>query len=373
MIPGKDGLLSLFCGAGGLDLGFEKAGFKIAAAFDLRADAVASYNHNRKRASRVAHTANVQDLTLKFLDQLLGKTFEPRGVIGGPPCQSFSQATHSFDDDPRHELPLKYASLLRLLNARKPIEFFIFENVPGLLNYKHRSRLRKFLKAFDAAGFTVSQVTLNARNFGVPQNRARLILVGTNKQLFGDRTWTSPRFNNKTEKTVRDALGVLPEATYWNKELVAADIDYHPNHWCMVPKSINFTDPGRLVPGTARGRSFRTLEWDSVSPTVAYGHREVHVHPDCHRRLSVYEALLLQGFPKKFELLGTLSSQITQVSEAVPPPMAKAIAQSLLKFLTNDLANQDSGAVVANTLRSRRRSGVKVHHFHNRSLSIGHE
>jgi len=330
---GKDGLLSLFCGAGGLDLGFEKAGFEVAAAFDLRPDAVASYNHNRKRSARVAHTGNVREITPESLDLLLGRRFEPRGIVGGPPCQSFSRATHSGDDDPRHELPLKYAALLQSLNARKPIEFFVLENVPGLLKDKHADRLESFLGAFDTAGFNVSQALLNARDFGVAQNRPRLILVGINRRLFGNRQWAPPVPRGRPEKTVRDKIGDLPEATFWTRELKRSDIGHHRNHWCMTPKSISFSTPGRLVPGTARGRSFRTLEWDEVSPTVAYGNREVHVHPDCHRRLSVHEALLLQGFPRSFELLGSLSSQITQVSEAVPPPMGQAIAASVISFL----------------------------------------
>jgi DNA (cytosine-5)-methyltransferase 1 len=78
------------------------------------------------------------------------------------------------------------------------------------------------------------------------------------------------------------------------------------------------------------GRSFRKLNWNEPSPTVAYGHREIHVHPDGKRRLSIYEAMLLQGFPeKKFELAGTLSEQVTQVSNAVPPPVAGAIAKTI--------------------------------------------
>jgi DNA (cytosine-5)-methyltransferase 1 len=101
----------------------------------------------------------------------------------------------------------------------------------------------------------------------------------------------------------------------------------------MVPKSKNFTTPGALVQGTARGRSFRTLDWKQPSPTIAYGNNEVHVHPSGRRRLSVYEALLLQGFPPEYELLGTLSAQISQVSEAVPPPLSQAIATSIARDL----------------------------------------
>jgi DNA (cytosine-5)-methyltransferase 1 len=128
---------------------------------------------------------------------------------------------------------------------------------------------------------------------------------------------------------VKALLRNLPPPVFWTGDLDRKSIKPHPNHWCMTPKSKSFETPGALVPGTARGRSFRTLDWNEPSPTVAYGNREVHVHPTGRRRLSVYEALLLQGFPKNYELLGTLSDQITQVSEAVPPPLGRAIARSI--------------------------------------------
>jgi DNA (cytosine-5)-methyltransferase 1 len=128
---------------------------------------------------------------------------------------------------------------------------------------------------------------------------------------------------------VKAFLRNLPPPVFWTRDLDRKSINPHPNHWCMTPKSKSFETPGALVPGTARGRSFRTLDWNEPSPTVAYGNREVHVHPSGLRRLSVYEALLLQGFPKAYELRGTLSDQITQVSEAVPPPLGRAIARSI--------------------------------------------
>ena len=100
----------------------------------------------------------------------------------------------------------------------------------------------------------------------------------------------------------------------------------------MNPKSPKFTN-GALKPGRIMGRSFRVLEWDSPSWTVAYGHREVHVHPNGHRRLSVYEAMLLQGFPSDYHLLGTLSDQIRLVADAVPPPLASALGLAVKEFL----------------------------------------
>ena len=112
----------------------------------------------------------------------------------------------------------------------------------------------------------------------------------------------------------------------------------------MAPKSKKFFTPGALVEGQRGNRSFKTLSWDKPSVTVAYGNREVHIHPDCKRRLSVFEAMRLQGFPDTYELKGSLSSQITQVSEAVPPPMAKAIGLSLKNLIHSEVAGRNRKA-----------------------------
>lgn len=325
-------LLSLFCGAGGLDLGFEAAGYEIGLAFDLRKDSVASYNHNRKGPDH-GHVGDVSKLTLPELDRLYGATFEPEGIIGGPPCQSFSRAnTVYLEADPRHSLPLAYAALLKSLNQRKPVKFFVMENVTGLMSDRHAHRLRRIERAFEDAGFSLSRAVLLATDYATPQIRERLFVVGLNRDLYGEAAWSPPAkvlSSDGRQPDVRSAIGDLPDATFFDRDLKPSDIAHHPNHWCMRPKSPKFTTPGALRPGDGRNRSFKTLAWESPSPTVAYGHREVHIHPDCHRRLSVYEAMLLQGFPKTYELLGSLSSQIVQVSEAVPPPVASAVAVSV--------------------------------------------
>ncbi|MBY3115640.1 DNA cytosine methyltransferase [Rhizobium laguerreae] len=324
-------LVSLFCGAGGLDLGFEQAGYSVGAAVDLRSFSIASYNHNRKR--KTGYVGDLTALDPAKLDKLAKRTLKPVGIIGGPPCQSFSRAAHSSDDDHRHELPLEFSRLLDEFNQRAPVSFFAFENVPGLLKHRHKERLRKIHESFRDAGFSVHQVVLNASSFGVAQNRPRLILVGFNNALYPGLKWAPPGPTTPSPIPVREILQGLPDPVFWTREVDRMKIAHHVNHWCMTPKSKNFTTPGALIPGTSRGRSFRTLDWDQPSPTVAYGHREVHVHPDGRRRLSVYEALRLQGFPKNYELTGSLSQQITQVSEAVPPPLGLAIAKSIAEAL----------------------------------------
>jgi len=320
-------LISLFCGAGGLDLGFEQAGFAVAAAVDLRPPSIASYNHNRPAA--VGHVCDVTKLSACKLDALAGAKLRPLGIIGGPPCQSFSRAAHSSENDHRHELPMEFVRLLREFEKRSPVGFFAFENVPGLLKEKHSKRYAAIVRAFGRAGFSVRAEILNASAFGVAQDRPRLILVGFSKSLYPGLEWTAPVPAHAVPRTVRSAIGGLKSPKFWERGLTPEDMPVHPNHWCMAPKSAKFWTPGALKAGTSLGRSFRMLDWKKPSPTIAYGNREVHVHPGGKRRLSVYEGMLLQGFPSDYELVGSLSAQISQVSEAVPPPLARAIAESI--------------------------------------------
>ena len=332
----KKGLLSVFCGAGGLDLGFEEAGFSVDLAFDIRPDAVVSYNANRAGRPASAHCLDVRDLTLARLDEFAGGIFAPFGIIGGPPCQSFSQANRSpLDNDPRHELPFVYASLIDSLNKRNPLHFFVLENVVALREEPHLEHFELLKKKLKKIGFNVFEAVLDARDYGVPQKRERLILVGINSKLYPRANWgVPPKLDLPIESlTVRHAFKGLPEPTHFRRDIRLGDIAFHPNHWCMAPKSKKFSTPGALVEGQRGNRSFKTLSWDKPSVTVAYGNREVHIHPNCKRRLSVFEAMRLQGFPDTYELKGSLSSQITQVSEAVPPPMAKAVGISLSKLI----------------------------------------
>lgn len=338
-------LLSLFCGPGGLDEGFRRAGFRTSIAFDIDQDSVDTFrlNHPNSRT----YVKDIAGLDVDQLDYLCGDELRPIGVIGGPPCQSFSTANvYQSEDDPRHALPNEYARLLRGLNARSPISFFLFENVPGLLGAKHLHRFESFKGCMDDAGFHISEQTLDARYFGVPQVRRRIFVVGINQQLHPGRTWTPPA-RDKNIHTVRSAIGDLPEPTMFRPGIRPHDIPYHPNHWCMNPKSDKFKS-GNLSEGQSIGRSFRTLSWDKPSWAVAYGHREVHVHPNGHRRLSVYEAMRLQTFPHEYQLAGTLSAQIRLVSEAVPVNLAERIASSIRVCLGLDRQGKHIGEMNMN-------------------------
>jgi DNA (cytosine-5)-methyltransferase 1 len=176
-------------------------------------------------------------------------------------------------------------------------------------------------------GFDVTEKELCSADFGVPQNRRRVVLSGMRKgQCYSP---VKPR-KRKGLETVRQAIGELKAPAYFKRALEPKDIPVHPNHWTMQPKSARFENP---EPEIAEQRSFKRLNWDLPSRTIAFGHREIHVHPDGHRRLSIYEAMLLQGFPAEFVLEGNLSEQVEQVSNAVPPPLARSVALAVKRAL----------------------------------------
>ena len=321
-------LLSLFSGCGGLDLGFEWAGFDIGLAYDIRAHSIASWNRNRP-GNRCGHVADLSTIRLVDMDRDHGGRFTPSGVIGGPPCQSFSRANSSRSaDDPRSKLVRQFFSIaLRFHRQRRLLDFILMENVPALEKAENGRLLSREMKRLDENGFDACHFLVDAACHSVPQYRNRLFVLALPKGALTMKRWSSP-VGNDERKTVADAILDLASPVYFSRSIGEDVIPIHPNHWCMVPKSRRFLD-GSLVEGYSSARSFKTLAWDKPSITVSYGHREVHVHPNRKRRLSVFEAMRLQGFPDDYILNGSLSAQIDQVSEAVPPPMAKAVAMSI--------------------------------------------
>ena len=326
-------LLSLYSGCGGLDLGFERTGFPVGLAYDLRSYSIASWNRNRPGAQG-GFVADLTSIRLRDMDRDYGSRFVPTGVIGGPPCQSFSRANHFRSrSDPRRRLVRRFFTIaLRFHRSRKPLDFILMENVPQVAAADGGRLLTQERERLEQAGFVVVVFRRDAVSHSVPQYRNRLFLLGVRRDAVR-RPWSEPT-NCDHQRTVRDAIHRLPTPTYFSRGLNPDAVRFHPNHWCMRPRSKRFHD-GSLTAGYSAGRSFKTLSWDTPSITVSYGHREVHVHPSGGRRLSVLEAMRLQGFPDSYVLEGTLSAQIDQVSEAVPPPLAEGVARAVKGMLGN--------------------------------------
>jgi len=322
-------IVSLFCGAGGLDLGFKECGFTISVAIDVSDAAIRTHKKNFPRSAAVV--GDLVKLQPGGVLEHVKKELAPGqriAVIGGPPCQGFSRANPgSLSDDPRNRLPKLYVEIVARLQSLYTVEFIVFENVLGIRDKKHVNTYNALVKGIADLGFDVTENELCSADFGVPQNRRRIILSG----LRADQGYTQvkPR-KRKGLRTVREAIGELNAPTFFRYGLEPKDIPIHPNHWTMRPKSHRFLNPEAEA---GVGRSFKRLNWNAPSPTIAFGHREIHVHPDGRRRLSIYEALLLQGFPEEFVLEGNLSEQVEQVSNAVPPPLARGVALALKRAL----------------------------------------
>lgn len=323
-------VVSLFSGAGGLDWGFHYHGFKIPLAIDVSSAAIKTHKKNFKNTHSV-----VADLIKLGPDGVLAQVNERIpvgeriGVIGGPPCQGFSRANSgSQANDPRNKLPKLYLDIVQTLKQHYTVEFVVFENVLGIRDKKHAATYKALLEGLGLLDFTVTEKELCALDFGVPQKRRRIVLSA----MRAGQGYSSvkPR-KRKGLGTIREAIGGLAEPAYFQRALEPSSIPVHPNHWTMAPKSPRFDNP---KPKPSRGRSFKRLIWEAPSPTIAFGHREIHIHPNGHRRLSIYEAMLLQGFPESFVLEGNLSQQVEQISNAVPPPLASSVAAAVKRALS---------------------------------------
>ena len=187
-------LISLFCGPGGLDVGFSAAGLQTELAYDIDKACIATYKHNQPDV-----TALVADLAATRAEAVIQKWTEispdcpPLGVIGGPPCQSFATSNgHQTEQDPRHVLSIHYARILKALNSKFKLDFFVFENVPGLTLGKHRAKFENFKNLFSDAGFNIFEKPLNAMDFAVPQHRKRIFIVGLNREKYPNVEFNFP-------------------------------------------------------------------------------------------------------------------------------------------------------------------------------------
>lgn len=322
-------IVSLFSGAGGLDLGFKEAGFSISVAIDISSAAIRSHKRNFPRTkAEVGDLVKLQPIGVVEMVRQRLKPGEAIAVIGGPPCQGFSRAnTGALSSDPRNKLPKLYLQIVEALQATFTVEFIVLENVLGIRDKKHAETYQALKDGISKLGFDITEKELCSIDFGVPQNRRRIVLSGMRS---GQGYSTVKPLKHKGLETVAQAISGLQQPVFFKHGLQPKDIPFHPNHWTMQPRSSRFANPDAA---TADGRSFKRLIWNKASPTIAFGHREIHVHPDGRRRLSIYEALLLQGFPKEFVLEGNLSEQVEQVSNAVPPPLARSVATAVRQAL----------------------------------------
>lgn len=297
-------VVSLFSGAGGLDLGFKMAGHDIIWANDLYGDAVETYRHN------IGHHVVCEDITKVSAEDVP----ECDIIIGGFPCQGFSVAnTKRHEGDERNAL---YKQLIRIIDAKKP-KFFLAENVKGLTNLAGGKVFEMILNDFTDLGYVVKSKVLNAADYGVPQTRQRVIIVGVRNDLNFTYEFPTPTHDRNAKEgrlpwvTVTQALTDIPDPDLPN------DL---PNHVYSKYK-LNFN--GYI--------GHRELNPDMPAPTVtARGDNRGGVvilpHPNAQRRMSCRELAAIQSFPLDYVFSGNSSSVYRQIGNAVPPLLGCAVA-----------------------------------------------
>jgi DNA (cytosine-5)-methyltransferase 1 len=298
---------SLFSGAGGLDLGFKKAGFEIIWANDNDRDAVDTYTRNI--GDHCVH-ADIEKLDIKKLPKV-------DGIIGGFPCQGFSVAnTQRTVDDSRNTL---YKSFVKAVKLGQP-KFFLAENVKGILSLGGGAVFNYIVKDFEKAGYICTYALVNAADYGVPQSRQRVLILGIRKDLVSKKISWPPKPTHKDRQiSVGSALAAVPDPDEPHKL---------KNH---VYSQFKLKFNGYI--------SNRRVDPNKPSPTITArgdhkgGAMIIH-HPSNTRRMTCREVAIVQGFPINFEFSGSMTSVYKQIGNAVPPPLAFAAAKQILENLS---------------------------------------
>ena len=309
-------VISVFSGAGGLDLGFVRAGHKIVWANDNDPEAVETYRHNIGAHIVLGDIRDINTTKIPFGDIL----------IGGFPCQGFSVANWRRSvTDPRNYL---FREAARVLKHKQP-RFFLMENVSGLTTMAKGKALKLICDELSSVGYKVSSAVLNAADYGVPQKRMRLFIIGTRSDLNVEVSFpprpthkepdSLPLLQLKPWVTVGEALAHFPDPDEQNSI---------PNHECSKYK-LRFN--GHL--------GHRVIDPNKPAPTVtARGDKKGGVvvlhHPGNHRRMTARELAAVQSFPDEFVFSGPKTSAYRQIGNSVPPLLAEALAKMFCNIKT---------------------------------------
>ncbi len=336
-------IVSFFAGAGGLDLGFQKAGFDVVWANEYDKEIWETYEKN--------HVNTILDRR-SIVNIREDEVPECDGIIGGPPCQSWSEAGALRGiKDKRGQL---FFDFIRILKAKQP-KFFLAENVSGMLLARHREALKNIKQMFEDAGYELSFKLLNASDYNVPQDRKRVFFIGIRKDLdfkFQFSTFTFPKISLK--ETIKDLeKGVLPAL---EKNKTNGNNCIVPNHEYMIGGfSTIFMSRNRV------------RSWDEQSFTIQAGGRHAPLHPQApkmqfveqnkrifapnkehlYRRLSVRECARIQTFPDNFIFYyDKVSAGYKMIGNAVPVNLAEFLAKSIKKQITAHLKQNKTAIAV---------------------------
>lgn len=340
-------IIDLFCGAGGLSIGFEHEGFNSVLAIDKWNDAIVTYNENRE--NKCGTTVDIHDFTNEQLSEMNEK-YHVKGIIGGPPCQGFSMVGTRLTNDPRNSLYMEY---VRFVDVIKP-DFFLLENVPGLLSMEKGKYKDDIIQRFSELGYNVNFSTLKASDYGVPQSRKRVFFVGLNRDVYGEIFFDFETIEKQPMVSTKEAIGDLPtlideeETTIYSNDpqndyqkLMRKNSTTLHNHQrtnhtkqtvdviSLVPDGGNIRDlPEEYYKVRNYNAAFKRMNSKLPSGTIDCGHRN-YFHYELNRIPTARESARIQSFPDDYVFCGSKTSQYTQVGNAVPPLLAQAIARAL--------------------------------------------
>lgn len=342
-------VLDLFCGAGGLSYGFEKAGYKIILGLDNDKAALETFELNHSGSKGL--NTDISTISSEVIKPYFSEN-RIDVIIGGPPCQGMSLSGPRKFDDPRNKL---YLSYIRIVDELKP-KAFLIENVPGLVSLFKGKIKDNIIERLSDIGYNVNYKVLLASDYGVPQSRKRVFFIGLKKGIFdfdsiakSDTLITSEMALNdlpSLEFSLGDEIMYYenpPKNNYQRLMRANSNIIYNhigTNHSekvkniiSLVPDGGNYKDLPKELQATRKFNvAWTRYNSQKPSPTVDTGHRH-HFHYKYNRVPTVRESARLQSFPDNFIFLGNKTEQYRQVGNAVPPLLAEKIATSLIKYL----------------------------------------
>jgi DNA (cytosine-5)-methyltransferase 1 len=325
--PGEDWCaIDLCCGLGGISWAARELGCTILGGVDISKTALETFGQQFNGAEVIegsVTTARVLDRCRSLLD---GVPSDSRTlIISGPPCQGFSIAGPREKRDPRNRI---LTSVVRAVAKLQP-DAAVIENVSALLAKKHRGHLQRLKSSLEHAGYNVTILQLDAADFGVPQRRRRMICFATKRPLDMGRLHNALEEQKRSATSVEEALAGLGQPPIYLGPGQPQTTGV-PNHVAMrhserVIEKIKLIEPG------AGPMSYRRLHPQQVSRTLISGNRAPPAHFSEPRSITVREAARLQGFPDSFTVHGTFANQMLHVTNAVPPPLAKAALSALFR------------------------------------------
>ena len=328
--------ISLFTGAGGLDIGFKEAGHNCLLASDIMKEAELTYSYNYP--SVPFFREDIRQIPLDKFKKVIGDK-EVDVIIGGPPCQGFSNMGNKNSSDPRNYLFENYVSLV---NTFKP-KCFLFENVKGLLTMFEGRFFENIVNSFLSIGYSISYTLIDSSLYGVPQKRERVFLMGTrlqHKKFNFPKPDVKPYGFLKSFKNVGDAINDL--ANFENEEfpnhIILNHSDIVKRRYELIPEGGKLPKPEDLPEDIRRknfGNTYTRLDRKTISSTIVPGNNALPVHPYLARSLTPREAARIQTFPDDFIFKGDRRSQCILVGNAVPPLLAAKLADSIEKFISD--------------------------------------